>query len=128
MTSPPGGYRIAVMVPARTTSVRRQGADGRPAQADAYLGPEAQEALLKRLARIEGHVRAIARMVQTRECADDILLQLSAVKGALNRFASTLVEEELRTCFTTCGTEKTAAVEERVERLAKVLGTMLKQS
>lgn len=94
----------------------------------AYLDPEAQEALLNRLARIEGHVRAIARMVEARECVDDVLLQLTAVKGALNRFGARLVEEELKTCFTTCRAEQEPDLEERIERLGKVLGTMLRQS
>ena len=114
---------------ARTTATRsRRSADGKPTTSSAYLGPDAQEALLNRLARIEGHVRSIARMVETRACADDILLQLTAVKGALNRFASTLVEEELKTCFTTCRGAEADGVEERIDRLVKVLGTMLKQS
>lgn len=110
-----------------------RGGDGPSPAAGDYLAPEAQEALLNRLARIEGHVRAIARMVESRECADDILLQLTAVKGALNRFASTLVEEELKTCFTTCRSEEAEGdvaeeAEERIDRLVKVLGTMIKQS
>jgi DNA-binding FrmR family transcriptional regulator len=107
----------------------RETKTARPASsAVVYLGAEAQEALLNRLARIAGHVRAIARMVETRECADDILLQLTAVKGALNRFASTLVEEELKTCFTTCREDEAADMEVRIDRLVKVLGTMMKQS
>ena len=111
------------------TATRETKTTGTAASADTvYLGPEAQEALLNRLARIAGHVRAIARMVETRECADDILLQLTAVKGALNRFAATLVEEELKTCFTTCRDEEAAGMEERIDRLVKVLGTMMKQS
>lgn len=116
------------MAPTRTITRTRRSADGRPAASETYLAAEAQEELVKRLARIEGHVRAIARMVESRECADDILLQLTAVKGALNRFASTLVEEELKTCFTTCRVEEAEGVEERIERLVKVLGTMMKQS
>jgi len=119
------------MIPhmASPQTVTRGTEAARPASsAAAYLGPEAQEALLNRLARIEGHVRAIARMVETRECADDILLQLTAVKGALNRFASTLVEEELKTCFTTYREDEAAGMEERIDRLVKVLGTMMKQS
>lgn len=99
-----------------------------PSTGRGYLPVEAQEALIKRLARIEGHVRAIARMVDSRECADDILLQLTAVKGALNRVASTLVEEELKTCFTTCRQDEAEEMEERIDRLVKVLGTMMKQS
>ena len=92
----------------------------------AYLTPESKKALLNRLARIEGHVRGIGRMVEERAWADEILLQVSAVKGALNRFASTLVTEEMTACMLS-GNDPIEQ-EERIERLTRVLATMLKQS
>jgi DNA-binding FrmR family transcriptional regulator len=92
----------------------------------AYLSSESTKALLNRLARIEGHVRAIGRMVEERAWADDILLQVSAVKGALNRFASTVVTEELTACM--LSDSDPIDQEERIERLTRVLATMLKQS
>jgi CsoR family transcriptional regulator, copper-sensing transcriptional repressor len=94
-----------------------------------YLTEAAQRAFQRQLARIEGHVAGIARMVGERACADDILLQVTAVKGALNRFASTLVEEELRACMACVGQACDAPErDDRVERLAQVIATMLKQS
>ena len=90
-----------------------------------YLEDRSKRALLNRLARIEGHVRSISRMVEEREWADDILLQVAAVKGALNRFASTLVEDELKACLA-CA--EGAEQEERIDRLTAILSTMLKQS
>lgn len=99
-----------------------------PAVRAEYLGEESRRALLHRLARIEGHVRAVARMVEARECADDILLQVAAVKGGLSRFATVLVEEELATCFATCRGGDPTDVEDRVDRLARVLATILKQA
>ncbi|MDX1624583.1 MAG: metal-sensitive transcriptional regulator [Gemmatimonadota bacterium] len=99
-----------------------------PAESRAgYLDPESRRSLLHRLARIEGHVRALARMVERRECADEILLQTAAVKGALTRFATILVEEELESCFTSCATEDSGDVEDRIERLSGVITTLLKQ-
>lgn len=96
-----------------------------PASRD-YLSPESKKALLDRLARIEGHVRGIARMVEERAWADEILLQVSAVKGGLNRFASTLVTEEMTACM--LSEKEPIDQEERVERLTRVLATILKQS
>ena len=94
-----------------------------------YLTEASQRAFQRQLARIEGHVAGVARMVGERACADDILLQVTAVKGALNRFASTLVEEELRACMACVGQACDAPErDDRVERLAQVIATMLKQT
>ncbi len=91
-----------------------------------YLDDQSKKALMARLARMEGHVRAISRMVDERDWADEILLQVAAVKGALNRFASTLVEDELKACLIHC--EDPIEQEERIDRLTKVLATLFKQS
>jgi len=91
-----------------------------------YLDEEAKKALMARLARMEGHVRAISRMVDERDWADEILLQVAAVKGALNRFASMLVEDELKACLSHC--QDPIEQEERIDRLTKVLSTLFKQS
>ena len=95
--------------------------------ADAYLDAESRRALTNRLARIEGHVRALSRMVDERACADEILLQVSAVKGALSRFGAILVEEELGACVATCMADDPADAEERVDRLGRVLTSMLRR-
>lgn len=65
-------------------------------------------------------------MVDERAWADDILLQVTAVKGALNRFASTLVTEELTACM--LSEHDPIDQEERIERLARVLKTVLAQT
>jgi CsoR family transcriptional regulator, copper-sensing transcriptional repressor len=91
-----------------------------------YLDEASARALKARLARIEGHVRSISRMIDEREWADEILLQTAAVKGAINKFASVLVEDELRSCLQCC--PDPAAQEERIDRLTKVLTTLFKQS
>lgn len=90
-----------------------------------YLDQESKRALIHRLSRLEGHLRAVKAMLQEDRCADEILLQTAAVKAGLNRFASVLVEHELRSCVHTC-MEGDAA--ERLDRVTKVLATLLKQS
>ncbi len=90
-----------------------------------YLDEAAVKALCDRLARLEGHVRSVRRMVIEHRCADEILLQVAAVKAALNRFASVVLERELKSCMDEC---MTGEADERLKRAIKVLSTLLKQS
>lgn len=90
-----------------------------------YLDPDSKKALLNRLARLQGHVGAVGRMVEEERCADEILLQVAALKAALNKFSAVLIDHELKACVETC---MTGDSEERLERVTKVLSTLLKQS
>ena len=90
-----------------------------------YLTPESQKSLADRLARAEGHLRSVRQMVLDHRCADEILLQLSAVKAALNQAAAALVEHELKACVESC---MTGSVDERLEKVARALSTVLKTS
>ena len=90
-----------------------------------YLDPAEQKALADRLARIEGHIRAIRQMVVDRRCADEILLQVAAVKAAVNKFSAVLLEYELKACVDSC---MTGDPDERLDRVTKVVATLLKQS
>ena len=49
--------------------------------------------LLNRLARIEGHIRAIRQMVEADRSCPDVLLQIAAVRSALNKVAKILLKE-----------------------------------
>ena len=57
-----------------------------------------KEALLKRLARIEGQVRGIAKMIEDDKYCVDILTQISAVNSALQSVALGLLDEHLGHC------------------------------
>lgn len=93
--------------------------------ASAYLDEASQKALCHRLSRAEGHVRAIQKMVQDQRCADEILLQVAAVKAAVNQFAAALLEQELNACMETC---MAGDADERLNKVTKVLATLLKQT
>lgn len=90
-----------------------------------YLDGDSKRALLNRLSRIEGHLGAVKSMLEQDRCADEILLQTAAVKAGLSRFASVLLEHELQSCVETC---MEGDAEERLERVTRVLATLLKQS
>jgi len=90
-----------------------------------YLDENARKELSDRLSRIEGHLRAVKGMVQEQRCADEILHQVAAVKAALNTFSAVLLDHELKDCMNSC---MEGEAEERLDRVIKVLSTMLKQS
>ncbi|MEO8347115.1 MAG: metal-sensing transcriptional repressor [Betaproteobacteria bacterium] len=55
-------------------------------------------ALTKRLNRIEGQVRGIARMIDDDRYCIDVLTQVSAVQSALDALALQLLEHHLHGC------------------------------
>lgn len=57
-----------------------------------------KQALLKRLKRIEGQVRGLARMVEEDRYCVDILTQVSAAKSALDAVAMQLLQDHSHGC------------------------------
>jgi DNA-binding FrmR family transcriptional regulator len=88
-----------------------------------YLDVQAKKRLRNRLSRVEGQIRALKTMVDEGRCADDILIQASAVRGAIGQFIARILEAHLSDCVATCmgGSER-----ERTERLAKAVALALK--
>ena len=56
-------------------------------------------AVINRLARIEGHVGAIKRMVDEDTSCPDILVQVAAVRSALNSVGRIILEDHIRNCM-----------------------------
>lgn len=65
---------------------------------DIYLDPQVEQELQARLSRIEGHVRGIKRMLAEHKSCEDLLLQLSAVRAAINQTTARLLENHMETC------------------------------
>jgi len=57
--------------------------------------------LLRRLARIEGQVRGIARMVERDEYCIDIMQQTSALRAAVDAVTLLLMEDHVAGCLAT---------------------------
>jgi DNA-binding FrmR family transcriptional regulator len=60
---------------------------------------EHHQQVLNRLARIEGHVRAIKKMVETDTPCPDVLVQIAAVRSALNGVGRVILEDHLQSCM-----------------------------
>ncbi|MBE3598263.1 MAG: metal-sensitive transcriptional regulator [Limnochordaceae bacterium] len=54
--------------------------------------------LIRRLRRVEGQVRGLQRMVDEEQYCVDVLVQIAAVKAALDKVAIALLEEHTRGC------------------------------
>jgi len=59
-----------------------------------------KDAYLKRMRRIEGQVRGIAKMIENDQYCIDVLTQVSAATKALEAVALGLLDEHLRHCVT----------------------------
>jgi CsoR family transcriptional regulator, copper-sensing transcriptional repressor len=55
--------------------------------------------VINRLARIEGHVRAIKRMVEQDTACPDVLTQIAAVRAALNSVGRVILEDHIQSCM-----------------------------
>jgi len=84
---------------------------------------KSSEDVLRRLARVEGHTRGIAKMVQeNRECPT-ILLQIAAVQSALGKITEIILEDHIETCVAKAIREGRGekAVQELKEAVARLL-------
>lgn len=82
-----------------------------------------KEAILKRLSRIEGQVRGIARMVDEDRYCIDILTQLSAVQKAVDAVALQLLDDHVRHCVVGASASRQA---ERTEELMAAVGRLVR--
>ncbi len=90
-----------------------------------YVGD--RDALLRRLSRIEGQVRGIARMVEEEAYCVDVLTQIAAVTRALDSVAVRLLGDHAAHCVRGAvakggpdADEKLAELMAAVERFARV--------
>jgi CsoR family transcriptional regulator, copper-sensing transcriptional repressor len=83
-----------------------------------------KDQLLKRLVRVEGQVRGVARMVEEDRYCIDVLTQISAVQAALDKIALGLVDGHARHCMQGKG-EAPADPDEQVDELMGALGRLV---
>lgn len=60
---------------------------------------ESLQRLVNRLSRIEGHVRGIKTMIKDSRPCPDVLVQIAAVRGALDRVARMVLDNHLSDCI-----------------------------
>ncbi len=79
--------------------------------------------IVNRLSRIEGHIRGVKTMVtQSRPCPE-VLVQLAAVRGAIDRVSRLILDEHLSECIARAAEE--GNIEAEIEQLKAALDRFL---
>ena len=80
--------------------------------------------LVRRLSRMEGQVRGIARMIEREEYCVDILQQTAALRAAVDSLSILLLEDHVQGCIRTAAErgEADQYVDEVVDVVRRTLG------
>ncbi|NJM61825.1 MAG: metal-sensitive transcriptional regulator [Oscillatoriales cyanobacterium RU_3_3] len=84
---------------------------------------ESLRRLVNRLSRIEGHIRGIKTMVQENRPCPEVLVQVAAVRGALDRVARIILDEHLTECIARAAKE--GNIDSEIEELKSALDRFL---
>ena len=106
-------------------TARRPGAAGGHARSHFRHSYSKDRALLlRRLARIEGQVRGIARMIEREEYCVDILQQTAALRAAVDSLSILVLEDHVQGCVRTAAEEgeADAYVDEVLDVVRRTLG------
>ncbi len=82
-----------------------------------------KEELRNRLARIEGQVRGVSRMVDEDRYCIDVLTQVSAVQAALDKVALGLLDEHVKHCVV--GGHGPGSQEQLTDEMMAAVGRLL---
>jgi DNA-binding FrmR family transcriptional regulator len=84
---------------------------------------ESLRKIVNRLSRIEGHIRGIKSMVQQNTPCPDVLLQIAAVRGAIDKVARIVLDEHLTECVARAA--KDGNIDAEMEELKAALDRFL---
>jgi len=85
-----------------------------------------KKSVLQRLGTIKGHIAGIEKMVDEDRNCEDILFQLSAITGAVNKLSAHILENYAEACLNEVNIDDVAA-RQRIRDLTKTMITMLKK-
>lgn len=85
---------------------------------------ESKEDILKRLRRIEGQVKGIQKMIDENKNCVDILTQVAAVRAAINKVGSIVLEKHSMTCIQNAVSSDDR--EKALNELAKTMQSFMK--
>jgi CsoR family transcriptional regulator, copper-sensing transcriptional repressor len=86
--------------------------------------------LVRRLSRMEGQVRGIARMIEREEYCVDILQQTSALRAAVDAVSILVLEDHVQGCVRTAAEQgqADAYVDEVIDVVRRTLGRPVRGS
>ncbi|MFC5237151.1 metal-sensitive transcriptional regulator [Pseudonocardia zijingensis] len=85
-----------------------------------------KDAYLKRMRRIEGQVRGIAKMIEGDQYCIDVLTQVSAATKALEAVALGLLDEHLHHCVTQAAAEGGPVADQKVAEASAAIARLVR--
>jgi DNA-binding FrmR family transcriptional regulator len=85
-----------------------------------------KDAYLRRMRRIEGQVRGIAKMIETDKYCIDVLTQVSAATRALEAVALGLLDEHLTHCVTQAVADGGPVAEAKIAEASAAIARLVK--
>jgi len=82
--------------------------------------------LLRRLHRVEGQVRGIARMVEEDRYCIDVLTQVSAASRALQGVALSLLDEHMHHCLADAARTGGAVQETKIKEASEAIARLVR--
>ena len=78
--------------------------------------------IVVRLRRIEGQVKGIEKMIEAEACCRDVLVQVAAIRAAINKVGGLVLENYAKSCMLKDGN----AEDEDIEKLVSTLLMFIK--
>lgn len=93
---------------------------------EVYLEESVERSLRNRLSRIEGQIGGVKRMLEEHQSCDEILVQLAAIRSAVNGAARQLLEGHMESCV--LDSIRSGAGEEAFRSLKGALGQYIRHA
>jgi DNA-binding FrmR family transcriptional regulator len=113
-----------------TSATRRPAPPETPSQNFRHSYSKDKAGLVRRLSRMEGQVRGIARMIERDEYCVDILQQTAALRAAVDAVSILVLEDHVQGCVRTAAErgEADAYVDEVIDVVRRTLGRPVRSS
>lgn len=79
--------------------------------------------IINRLKRIEGQVKGIQGMMEKDICCRDVLIQISAIRSAINKVGAIMIENYAYNCLELGNNEED---KKKIDELIRVMNTFVK--
>lgn len=76
--------------------------------------------ILNRLKKIEGQVKGIQKMIEDEKCCSDVMVQISAIRSAINRVGGLIMDNYIKECV------RGSLEQNKLDNIEEVIDTIVK--
>lgn len=81
--------------------------------------------IVVRLRKIEGQVKGIQKMIEEEKCCSDVMIQISAIRSAINKVGGILMDKYINECMSDT-LKKSLEHNETDEQISKMIDTIVR--